>query len=166
MSIKLLNNTIPCERWNQFNWCYLHQARYRIDYCNTIFAGLPTSLIDDHLQCMLCAAANIISGMRKNDHFTITPRDELHLLPVTRQITFTSCLSVYKALHSISSLYISKLCRQAPATATIRDCSLRHTVTSLFHEHIPNSAREPLLSQVQLPRTIYHHLFQTSIISL
>ena len=50
---------------------------YRIDYCKTIFAGLPNSTID-RLQSVFHAAARITTGMRKYDHITLTLKDELH----------------------------------------------------------------------------------------
>ena len=53
----------------------------RIDYCNTIFTGLPNRMID-RLQSVLHAAARIITGVRKYDHITPSLRDELHWLPL------------------------------------------------------------------------------------
>ena len=57
----------------------------RIDYCNTVFAGLPNSTID-RLQSVLHATVRIITGVRKYDHITPTLRDELHWLPYNIQI--------------------------------------------------------------------------------
>ena len=41
---------------------------------------------------------------------------KLHWLPVMQHITFKLCLTVYKALHSMTSYYIAEFCR--PVTAT------------------------------------------------
>ena len=46
----------------------------RIDYCNTVFAGLPNSTID-RLKSVLHAIARIITGVRKYDHITPTLRE-------------------------------------------------------------------------------------------
>ena len=66
----------------------------RIDYCNTVFAGLPNCTID-RLQSVLHAAARIIMGMWKYDHIIPTLRDELHWLPVMQRITFKLWVTVY-----------------------------------------------------------------------
>ena len=82
----------------------------RIDYCNTVFAGIPNSTID-RFQSVLHTAARIITGVWKYDHITPTPRDELHW----QRITFKLCLTVYKALHGMTP-YIAEFCRPAAAT--------------------------------------------------
>ena len=86
-----------------------------IDYCNTVFAGLPNSTIDQ-FQSVLHAAARIITGVRKYDHIRPTLRDKLHWLPVTQRITFKLCLTAYKALHGMTPSYIAEFCRSVTAT--------------------------------------------------
>ena len=86
----------------------------RIDFFNTIFAGLPNSTID-RLQSVLHAAARIITGMRKYNHIKPTLRYEFHWLLVTQGITFKLCLTVYKALHGMTP-YIAELCHPVAVT--------------------------------------------------
>ena len=87
---------------------------FRIDHCNTIFAGVPNRTID-RLENVLHAAARITTGVRNYDHITSTLRDKLHWLPVTQRITFKLCLTVYKALHCMTP-YIAEFCHPVVAT--------------------------------------------------
>jgi len=58
----------------------------RLDYCNSVLAGLPRSNIEP-LQRVLNAAARVLN-LRQSDH--ITPAlQQLHWLPIESRITFT-----------------------------------------------------------------------------
>ena len=56
-----------------------------IDYCNAVFAGLPSSTTN-HLDSVLHAAARMISGRSKYDRIISVLRDELHWLPVPQRV--------------------------------------------------------------------------------
>ena len=70
----------------------------RLDYCNSVLAGLPDCEITK-LQSVQNAAAKLITLSRKFDHVTPILR-ELHWLPVHQHILFKVLVLVYKALHS------------------------------------------------------------------
>ena len=53
----------------------------RVDYCNSLMAGLPASQLE-RVQSVLNCAARLIYGRRKNDHITPLLRDKLHWLYV------------------------------------------------------------------------------------
>ena len=58
----------------------------RLDFCNSLFAGLPSSAIK-RLQAVQNAAARLLTGTRKFDH--ISPiLHELHWLPVQKRKVF------------------------------------------------------------------------------
>ena len=59
----------------------------RVDYCNSLFAGLPAQSID-HLQSILNVSARLACGLHKYDHITPALRDRLHWLPVQQRITY------------------------------------------------------------------------------
>jgi hypothetical protein len=81
----------------------------RIDYCITLFAGLPASS-RDHVQSVLKAAARIIYGLGSRDHISTIMRDELHWLPVPQRVQYKLCLTAYNALHGSAPSYIADLC--------------------------------------------------------
>ena len=78
-----------------------------LDYCNSLFYGLPQSQYD-RLQRVLNAAARVFCLIPKFDH--ITPvLIGLHWLPVRYRVIFKILLLVYKALHANVPPYISDL---------------------------------------------------------
>lgn len=76
----------------------------RLDYCNSLYFGLPKSSLD-RLQLVQNAAARLLTGTRKREH--ITPvLASLHWLPVKFRIDFKILLYVFKALHGCAPQYI------------------------------------------------------------
>ena len=101
----------------------------RIDYCNSLFYGLPQYTIQ-RLQKIQNKAARIVTRSKQDLH--ITPiLFELHWLPLKFRIIFKVSCMIYKAIKSTAPEYL----------------------TSLIELHQPN---RPLRSQksIQLKRII------------
>ncbi|KAI5629007.1 hypothetical protein C0J50_2496, partial [Silurus asotus] len=79
----------------------------RIDYCNAILSGCPTSLINK-FQLVQNVASRVLTRSRKYDHIT-TILSSLHWLPVKFRIDFELLLLTYKALNSLAPMYLSSL---------------------------------------------------------
>ena len=94
----------------------------RVDYCNSIFAGLPKQQLA-RIQSVLNVAARIIFGHVWFDHITPTLRDRLHWLKVPQRIEFKRCLLVYKALHGQAPAYIASFCSEVSSTRRLRSSS-------------------------------------------
>ena len=78
-----------------------------LDYCNSIFFGLPKTL-PNRLQSCLKGAARLATHTKKHDY--ITPvLQQLHWLPIEHRISFKILSLVYKALHGIAPPYIHDL---------------------------------------------------------
>ncbi len=78
----------------------------RIDYCNSLFHGLPNNLIRK-LQSVLNTAARVVTMTRKHD--SITPvLYHLHWLPVKFRIQFKILLLVFKCLNGLAPAYLSE----------------------------------------------------------
>ena len=73
----ILGPTITCRLVFAF-------ASSRLDYCNSILAGLPKSTIA-HLQRVQNAAVRLVCGVGQGDHVTKSLR-ELHWLPIRVQV--------------------------------------------------------------------------------
>ena len=69
----------------------------RLDYGNSVLAGLPKSAIMP-LQRVQNAAARLILDLRMNDHVTPALR-QLHWLPVDRRVDFKLCIMMH-AIHT------------------------------------------------------------------
>ena len=80
-----------------------------IDFCNSIYYGLPNS--DLHgLQIILNSAARIVTGMPRFSRDRITPVCiKLHFLPIKARIIYKLCLITYKALKFNQPKYLSEL---------------------------------------------------------
>lgn len=79
----------------------------RLDYCNTVFTGLPKKSIRQ-LQLIQNAAARVLTKTKKVDHITPVLKS-LHWLPVCQRIDFKILLLVYKALNGLGPKYICDL---------------------------------------------------------
>ena len=79
----------------------------RIDYCNSILAGLPAVTIHP-LTTVLHAAARIIKDIPHRDHITPAMRN-LHWLPITARVTFKLCSLMYNIFSHRAPTYMSSL---------------------------------------------------------
>uniref|UniRef100_A0A669BHY4 Reverse transcriptase domain-containing protein n=1 Tax=Oreochromis niloticus TaxID=8128 RepID=A0A669BHY4_ORENI len=79
----------------------------RLDYCNSLYAGLDRSCLH-RLQLVQNAAARMLTGSKKRDH--ITPvLCSLHWLPVAFRIDFKILLLVFKVLNGTAPPYLAEL---------------------------------------------------------
>ena len=77
----------------------------RVDYCNSLLAGLPNCHLH-RIQLVLNAAARLLYRGQKRDHITPLLHDKLHWLPIAARIQFKICLLTYKSLHGLAPQYI------------------------------------------------------------
>ena len=98
----------------------------RIDYCNSILAGVSGQLLQ-RLQSVQNAAAHPDTGARRSDRMTPILR-QLHWLPVRQQITFKTAVLVYKCRHGMAPPYLSTYCE--PTSSHGGRCHLRSAESS------------------------------------
>jgi len=77
----------------------------RLDYCNTVLAGLPAYQLD-RLQSAINAAARMIYRASRYDHVSSLLK-ELHWLRVPERIEFKLCALVYKCLNGCGPAYLA-----------------------------------------------------------
>ena len=77
----------------------------RLDYCNSLLAGVDDQLIGQ-LQSVLQAAARLVLQKKKFDRIFDDIRNKLHWLPIRQQISFKLCLLVFR-LHGEAPPYLS-----------------------------------------------------------
>uniref|UniRef100_A0A3B1JSL1 Reverse transcriptase domain-containing protein n=1 Tax=Astyanax mexicanus TaxID=7994 RepID=A0A3B1JSL1_ASTMX len=79
----------------------------RLDYCNSLLAGISSSSIHK-LQMVQNAAARLLTHTRTHEHITPVLQN-LHWLPVKYRIQFKILLLTYKALNNLAPPYLSNL---------------------------------------------------------
>ena len=79
----------------------------RIDYCNSVLAGLPHTTLAP-LQRVLHTAVCLVAGLGPRDHVTDSMKD-LHWLPVPYRIKFKLCVLMDAVVIGTSQVYIKDL---------------------------------------------------------
>jgi len=78
----------------------------KVDYCNSVLAGIPGQL-QDRLQFVLNAAARLVFSARRSERITPLLR-ELHWLRIPEQVTFRLCVLAYRCLHRTAPAYLAE----------------------------------------------------------
>ncbi len=98
----------------------------RLDYCNALFGGCSSRLINK-LQMVQNAAARVPTRTRKYDH--ITPvLSTLHWLPIKHFIDFKILLITYKALNGLATQYLSELLSHYSPPRPLRSQNSGHLI--------------------------------------
>jgi hypothetical protein len=80
----------------------------RLDYCNSLLAGVSDQLIGQ-LQSVLRAAARLVLQKKKFDRISDDIRNKLHWLPIRQRISFKLCLLVFRCLRGEAPPYLSEM---------------------------------------------------------
>ena len=108
-------------------------SRSRLDYCNSVWAAQPTSMLQP-LQRVQNAAARLVFSLSRSDHVTPT-LIELHWLPVSYRIKFKLCCLVHAIHYGRSPAYLTETVQSVGASRS--RCGLRSSSTSSMDYSLP-----------------------------
>jgi len=96
----------------------------RLDYCNSVLAGLPSSTLT-LLQWVLHVAARLVNDLKTFDHVTSTLVD-LHWLPIKQCVDYKPCCHVHNVSIGHAPAYLSNMltaCADVPSLFRLRTSS-------------------------------------------
>uniref|UniRef100_A0A8C6M8E0 Reverse transcriptase domain-containing protein n=1 Tax=Nothobranchius furzeri TaxID=105023 RepID=A0A8C6M8E0_NOTFU len=93
----------------------------RLDYCNSLYAGLRQAPIA-RLQAVQNSAARLLTSTRRSEHITLVRR-ALYWLPDFYHIRFKVILFVFKALNSGAPKYLSEIIHQHVPVRSLRSAN-------------------------------------------
>ena len=102
----------------------------RLDYCNSILYGLPSTALQK-LQYVQNSAARLLTRSCSREHITPILR-QLHWLPIKKRIQFKILLITYKALNNLAPSYLTDLLHCHSPTRHLRsaDANLLTPITT------------------------------------
>jgi len=103
--LKTVRNSLSTDAANMLVNAFVSS---RLDYCNSLLAGISDSLLSK-LQSVQNAAARLITRTRKFDHITPILRN-LHWLPVRQRIDFKVATLMYKCRQGLAPPYLTVDC--------------------------------------------------------
>ena len=90
----------------------------RLDYCNSLLAGLPLSSLEP-VQRVQNAAARLVFQLNSREHITVTPSLlQLHWLPVRCRVQFKLCVNMHCVHNGRAPVYPVMLTRTGHARTT------------------------------------------------
>ncbi len=110
----------------------------RLDYCNSLYVGLPLYSVN-RLQKIQNAAARLITGTSRYEHITPDLR-RLHWLPIINRCQFKLLIMTYKILHNMAPFYLSELLDWYKPTRTLRS-STKQTLVPRRHNSVKYGKR-------------------------
>ena len=91
----------------------------RLDYCNSLMAGLPLCNLQ-RLQSVQNAAARLFGGVSRRGSVIAALRDDLHWLSIKQRIDFKIGVLSFKAINGLVPQYLVEMFTPVAANSALR----------------------------------------------
>ncbi|XP_075304653.1 uncharacterized protein LOC142366593 [Odontesthes bonariensis] len=122
----------------------------RLDYCNSLLAGAPSSAIRP-LELVQKAAARLVFNLPKFSHTTPPLLRSLHWLPVAARIQFKTLVLAYRAVEGTAPSYLKAMVKPYTPARPLRSAATRRLAAPSLRGFCARSTRSRLFS-VLAPR--------------
>ena len=143
----------------------------KLDYCNSLYFGLPKSSLHRLQLVQNCLARAISPSVKKYDHISPVLR-ELHWLPISERITFKIATLTFKTINNRQPSYSLHSITNPPLICQVSSNNSRHQVrqrSSLFcfccsnHLEFPSSSHSLNYKIIYIPYFIKNLSFSTIV---
>ena len=100
----------------------------KLDYCNSVLAGLPAATLSP-LQRVMNAAVRLVANLGFRDPVSASMK-ELHWLPITYRIKYKLCIMMYSAVHGNCPAYITEIL--VPTSTLLNRARLRSSSSGTY----------------------------------
>jgi len=129
-------------------------VKSRLNYCNSLLAGVPQTTIAP-LQRVQNAAARLIFELGTREHVTVSLL-QLQWLPVCWRVQFKLCCLMHSIFYGKCLSYLDNIVSHVSiAVVLVAVSDLHRQRTSYCHGYVPSLASVPLPTPASLRGTLY-----------
>lgn len=169
--LKVVKKSLNKDTLQMMMHAFIHS---RLDYCNSLFNGLPEKSIL-MLQSIQNRAARVVSGALKYDHISPILK-QLHWLTINKRVMFKTCVLIFKCINNLAPKYLTdRIKHKIPHHVNLRSNELNFLMVQMSQlkigsrnfavlgpriwNNLPSHLRDPSLNLLSFRKLLKTYLF-------